>query len=192
MTRSGLLCPKEPIKASDSSFYVPELRSKPIVNLEVSKRQNQATGRLREPNYPACMDGFLEDVLTLQIMTPECENDFAEAIITREYNIAHALLTPTLQLEIPEMMLREKIEHQCCVKAAAHGYNGFHHPIDFVIFRQVSLEQPVQLEADCTFLKLLTIEFYPRSNLEFEVFFELRLVLVAVGESIQIAHLEIE
>ena len=145
------------------------------------------------------MDGFLEDALhNFQTGIRECEYDFAEAIIAREYNIAHALLTRGLQLELPEIMLRAKIEDCCQLKASTHGYDGFHHPIDFVILHHVSPEafnpksqKPVRFEADPKFLRLVTSKFYPRSNLEFEVFFELCLVLVTVGETVRIAHFEI-
>jgi hypothetical protein len=145
------------------------------------------------------MAGFLEDTLqNLQTNIRDCEYDFSEAIIACQYNIAHALMTPALQLELPEMALRAKIENCCQIKAAAHGYDGVHHPIDFVISHGISLkalnqnlEKPVQFRVHQDFLRVVKIEFYPRSNLEFEVFFELNLVLVAVGETVQIAHLEI-
>jgi hypothetical protein len=142
------------------------------------------------------MDGFLKAALQEdQVGVRDCEDSFAEAIVIRDYNAAHALLTPGLQLEISEHALRDLIENHCESVAAAHGYDGFHHPIDFVISRQVSLkvfnqnlEQPVTLEVDHEYSKLVTIEFYPRAHLEFEVFFELILV---VHQQERIAHLEI-
>ncbi len=145
------------------------------------------------------MDGFLKDALQEnQVGIRDCEDSFAEAIIAREYNIAHALLTPGLQLEISEHALRNLIENHCECVASAHGYDGFYHPIDFVISKKPSLQQvnfrliqPAPLEVQPEFLEAVTIEFYPRSNLEFEVFFELNLVLVAVDETIRIAHLGI-
>ncbi len=141
------------------------------------------------------MGGFLDDVLRLQTSLRDCADGFAEAIIARNYNIARASLTTNLQLEISEMALRAKIENHCRIKASAHGYDELHHPIDFVILHGGSLEafnqKPMPLEVEHEFSKLVTIEFYPRSNLEFEVFFELCLALVVVRETIRIAHLEI-
>ncbi len=114
---------------------------------------------------------------------------FAEAILKRDYGVAHGLFSEKLQLEFSEIALLEMIESHCQQKILTHGYEGFHHPIDFSISNKTPFQPQLKnLEPQEHSLERVTIEFYPSVHLEFEVFFRLN-VLLHVSD--RITNLEI-
>lgn len=127
------------------------------------------------------MAGFLEQQSIFQITTDGVAN-FAEAIIARDYANAHAMLDPNLQLELPIAALQTMIENRCQTKAAQYGYVDTHHPIDFMV---------QTTEAESSKLETVILEFYPSANLDFELFFALRLMVCTLPNSFQIVHLEL-
>jgi hypothetical protein len=137
-------------------------------------------------------NGFLENASkNVEDFNPDIAHDFAEAILARNYDVAHALLTQKLQLDLSESGLLEMIESHCQRKILAHGYEGFHHPIDFTILTTPIPAHFKNLGSNDHVLEMVTIDFYPSSQLEFEVFFKLNLLLVAIQDADRIASLEI-